>query len=337
MQSVGMDIGHSAVKIAFTNSLGQAARAMFPSVVCQAFRISDDAERSMASLDTVNVAGREFFVGDTAALQGDLGAQPGLYEDWIQSPQYAALMIAAWRCAQRRSGDKLEDAMLVMGLPTHLFDRQRDTLKEIAAHYLPVKPANIRVMPQGIAPYQGLMLTDGGAVAPGRHMPSETWGVIELGYYTSDFVLMQNGRWVESASGTCPGVRLAAERFARHAGQQHSASLSLIEAEAVLASGELRSLGKRIDVRAERDEIVRRTIDEVIDTANRLIGRFTQSMDGVIVAGGGAGLMHREISQRWTNCVLAERPRFAVAEGMRRFGTAISMLHRGATPSAAAA
>ena len=323
MQILGMDIGHSAVKIAMTNAAGTPVRAIFPSVVCPAVEISDDAERSRASQEAVHVDGRSYFIGETATLQGRRSAVTGLNEHWISSPEYAALLLGAWRSAARLVGAPLADPMLVMGLPTHLFTRQRDALKQIVARHLPVKAINLRVMPQSIAPYQLAMFTPAGTPLPDRQMGQESWGVVEVGYFTSDFCLVQDGRWIEKASGTCPGVRVAAEYLVRQIARR-DLTVSLLEAEEALARGEIRHFGKRLDVRPERELAVRMVIDEVVDTATRLLGSYVRSLDGVIVAGGGGELVFAELQKRWPVCQLAENPRFAVAEGMRRFGAAFA-------------
>ena len=327
MQIVGMDIGHSAVKVAVANAAAAPVYGIFPSVVCPAFDISDDAERSRASLEAVDVDGRSYFIGETAALQGRRLASTGLNEHWISSPEYAALLLGAWRAATRLAGAPLADPMLVMGLPTHLFARQCEALRQIAARHLPVKTINLKIMPQSIAPYQLAMLTPAGTPLPGKQMAQESWGVVEVGYFTSDFCLVQNGRWVEKASGACPGVRLAAEYLARQIGRR-DLTVSLLEAEGALASGEIRHFGKPLDVRAERELAVRMVIDEVVDTATRLMGSYARSLDGVIVAGGGGELVFAELQKRWPHCRLAEKPRFAVAEGMRRFGAAFAGVRR---------
>ena len=40
-------------------------------------------------------------------------------------------------------------------------------------------------------------------------------------------------------------------------------------------------------------------------------------------AGGGAPIVHPNIQEKWPHAHMADKPRLAVAEGMRRFGMAL--------------
>ena len=328
MNAVGLDVGHSAVKIALLTKAGVATRVLFPSVVCPAMHISDDAERNRAARETVAFGARHYFFGETAQVQSGARIGPtGLNEKWIFSPEHAVLLLGAWRRAQEAFGGPIEDPMLVLGLPTHLFASQRDALKSLVEAHLPVKAINTKVMPQSMGPYQTFMLSADGTPVAGRTMGAESWGVVEVGHYTTDFGLIARGRWVEQASGTCAGVHVAAERLTR-ALRQRDLPIGLLEAQAVLASGQVRHLGRRLEVRKECEEALQGVVDEAIDTATRLFEPWVSGLDGVIVAGGGAELIFEVLARKWPHARLAEHPRFAIAEGMRRFGAAYASVRR---------
>ena len=75
-------------------------------------------------------------------------------------------------------------------------------------------------------------------------------------------------------------------------------------------------------------------VDEVVDTATRLMEPYARRLDGVIVAGGGADMVYGVLRDRWPHAIKAEDPRFSVAEGMRRFGAALSLVRaKLATPA----
>lgn len=179
-------------------------------------------------------------------------------------------------------------------------------------------------MPQAMGAYQAAMLMVHGAPSPERRLTGESWGVIEVGHFTTDFMLVQRGRWVEKASGVCSGARVAAEHLMRLFGER-GITVDLLEAEEAIHTGYVRDFGKRLDVAGERDQAIRMVVDEVVDTATRLMEPYARKLDGVIVAGGGAPLVIRPLQCRWPHAVLSEEPRFAVAEGMRRFGAALTL------------
>lgn len=325
--TVGLDIGHSSVK-ASCNGAGGIVHKLIPSVVCPAFLISDEAEAKRAAAETVIVGGRSFFVGDTARIQGGNSVSTGLSEDWIDTPEHAALLLGAL-AKIRTSGINMNRPDLVMGLPTHLFLRQKDRLKEIVTRYIEVN--SIRVIPQPMGPYQAFMLSPEGM--PARLMTKESWGVVEVGYFTTDFMLIQDGRWMEKASGVCSGVRVAAEHLIRLLAER-GVTIDLLEAEDALRNGYIRSFGQRIELTDEVDKSSSLIVSEVIDTATRLMEPYARKLDGVIVAGGGAPLVYPLLKARWPHAVLLDNPRFAVAEGMRRLGLALSFVRNVAREAA---
>jgi len=229
-----------------------------------------------------------------------------------------ALLKGALKCVQDEVGLP-ENAMLVMGLPTHLFSRQRDRLKQLAGE---AYKGEIKVVPQPFAPFQMMMLDRLGNPSPVRSMMEESWGVIEVGYYSTDFMLMQRGRWVEKASGSCAGVRVAADHLARMLAEK-GLTVDLPECEEALQTRRILDFGRKTDVGHEVDQSVALVVTEVIDTATRLMEPYVRKLDGVLVAGGGAPIVHPRIQEKWPHAHMANKPRLAVAEGMRRFGMAL--------------
>ncbi|MCZ2113494.1 MAG: ParM/StbA family protein [Anaerolineae bacterium] len=318
---IGLDIGHSTVKVSFAGITGPSS-FIFPSVVCPSFLISDDAEARRAASETVTVGSRSFFIGDTARIQGGTSVSTGLSEDWIDSPEHAALLLGAFAKLRELLVD-VSSPDLVMGLPTHLFLRQKDRLKEIVRRH--VKVNSIRVIPQPMGPYQAYMLAPNGLPAISRLMTKESWGVIEVGYFSTDFMLIQDGRWMERASGACSGVRVAAEHLVRLLSEK-GITIDLLEAEDALRNGFIRSFGQKMDVTAEVSKSSDLIVAEVVDTATRLMEPYARKLDGVLVAGGGAPLVYPLLKARWPHAVMLDNPRFAVAEGMRRLGLALSFV-----------
>ena len=313
---IGLDIGHSAVKIACYSQDEKERHLLFPSIAVPAFTISDDGEARRAARETVMVGNRGYFFGETARTQG--GTSTGLSEDWVDTPEHMALLKGALKRIQDEVGLP-ENAMLVMGLPTHLFSRQRERLKQLSGE---AHKGEIKVVPQPFAPFQMMMLDRLGNPSPVRSMMEESWGVIEVGYYSTDFMLMQRGRWVEKASGSCAGVRVAADHLARMLAEK-GLTVDLPECEEALQTRRILDFGRKTEVGHEVDQSVALVVTEVIDTATRLMEPYVRKLDGVLLAGGGAPIVHPHIQTKWPHAYLADKPRLAVAEGMRRFGMAL--------------
>lgn len=317
--AIGLDIGHSAVKVAVSDPKGRRNFLTIPTAVCQAFRISDEAEAERAAKETVTVGSVDYFMGDTAVIQGGVNVTSGLSEDWVNTPEHTALMVGAYRKALPLSG--VEQPKVVLGLPTHLYSRQKDKLREAAITALGV--TDVRVVPQPMGPYFEAMFDEKGV--PASAVNEESWGVVEIGYFTTDFMLMMNGRWVEKASGTCAGARVAAEHLQRILSEKRGVTVDLLECEEALRKKQIRNFSAKIDVTNEVGEAVSILSNEVVDTAARLMEPYARKLDGVIVAGGGADFMFDTIKKRWPHAVCPQAPRMSVAEGMRRFASMLAI------------
>lgn len=316
--AIGLDIGHSAVKVAVSDPKGKRHFLTIPTAVCQAIRISDEAEAERAAKETVRVGNIDYFIGDTAVVQGGANVTSGLSEDWVSTPEHTALMIGSYQKALALAG--VEQPKLVLGLPTHLYSRQKDKLREVAISALGVD--NFRVVPQPMGPYFEAMFDEKGV--PASAVNEESWGVIEIGYFTTDFMLMMGGRWVEKASGTCAGARVAAEHLQRILADK-GMTADLLECEEALRKKYIRNFTAKTDVTNEVNEAVGILASEVIDTATRLMEPYARKLDGVIVAGGGAEFMFTKINERWPHAHCPQSPRLAVAEGMRRFAAMLNI------------
>lgn len=313
MISMGLDIGHSAVKLAFTDKKGNLHNMLIPTAVCQAFKISDDMEASRAAKDTVRVGSVDYFIGETAKVQGGSNITTGLSENWIETPEHSALMIGAFNRAIEKAGVDAKQVCLVMGLPTHLYSRQKTQLRQFAIQNLGVK--ELYITPQPMGPYLESKIKENGVTD--TNIDNESWAVVEIGYFTTDFMLTMEGRWVEKASGTCSGAKVAAEHLQRILGEKNI-TLDLAECEQALRTKSIRNFTGNIDVSAEVNEAVSILVNEVVDTATRLFESYVRKLDGVIIAGGGAAFMFETIKKRWSHAISPANPRMSVAEGMRR-------------------
>lgn len=335
---IGLDLGHSAVKMTFDGRMG-VERHTYPSLACQAIAITGNVEEALlAERETVTVKGERYFVGNTAAVQGRAALSSGLTDEWIHSVDHAALMALARKVVDSRAphGSRL----WILGLPVSLFAEHRDTLAETAAEYL---DGTIRVVPQPMGGFQAHMLERTGT--PARSLTTESWAVVDVGYYTTDFILMLEGRWVERASDSCGGVRLAAEHLQRLISQTHQIRCDLVKSERALREGEIKHQGKRVDVADLAATAKAGVAGQVSDMAMRLIGSYADDIDGVLVLGGGAEMVFDALHETWPHSLIVQDthedhrlsgPRYLVSEGYYRFGRFSQLLHLRQMQSAAA-
>ena len=322
---VGLDIGHSATKITFDAKDGAVERAFFPSLACPARALRDDGEAAMAQIETVHVDGRAYFTGETAQLQGSLAMSTGLFSDWISTKEHAALLLRARAIVDQIAGDG--ERIYCLGLPVASFAEQRENLRRIAGQYLG-GAATIRIAPQPVAGYSAHMLTRDGVPQALRAATEESWAIVDVGHYSSDFILMQNGRWIEAASGGCAGMRTAIQHLQERL-EARGIQRDFLDVEVAMRRGYVKDWGQQLDIRAEISEAYDVLAEQVYSAASELFERHIRALDGVLVIGGGAGAVLAPLQRRWPHARLVEDrhssanlagPRFIVSEGLYRLG-----------------
>lgn len=126
--TIGLDIGHSMVKAVALSSVGREV-IRFPSVVAPAIDLSDEAAARSAKKETVTVGNKSYFTGETAVSQGAVNSVTGLSQGWIDSPEHAALFLSGLQRIKDAGVPDVDDALLILGLPSEYFKNQRETLK----------------------------------------------------------------------------------------------------------------------------------------------------------------------------------------------------------------
>lgn len=322
---IGFDIGRSAVKIVASYGQNSRAEIIFPSSACPAFQLHDDREAELATADTVLIGQQAYFIGDTAMLQGRDDLTGGLRDDWAKSERHAALFAGGLSKLKAHGVPGLDHALVMLGLPAAHFASQKTSL----AHEMQRLAPNIelRVRPQPMGPYYQMMFDTAGREVPNFNADSAKWAVVEIGQYTTDYALVLDGRTIENAFGSCDGMRIAAEHLQRTLAARNFA-VPLVEATSLLETKSLRNFGSQHDISKDVDQAVAPLAAMILDKANQLIGRSARTLDGVLIAGGGASLVMPALQKIWPHAVLADKPRFAVAEGFCRFAVAYETFRR---------
>ena len=335
---VGLDIGHSAVKMTFDGEDG-LQRDLFVSLACPAFDISNPLEAQRAKLETVEVAGRTFFVGDTARFQGQAELPVGLRDNWIETKEHAAILAMAVRIVEER-GRKDTKRLWVLGLPVLQYARDRDRLATLAEEILP-QGDRVKVMQQPDAVYYGRIYTREGLPAQDVKPEKEAYAVVDIGYYTTDFVVYERGRYIETAAGRHDGMRHVVELIQRELSRK-GIDRSVVEIEEALPRGTLVDRGQTIDISEAIEVSMGIFIDKIIEEASRIMGRRMNSLNGILVAGGGAELAVKAFTKVWPHTVLARDdffpdtdggkslhgPRFIISEGYYRYGKSCLVIER---------
>ncbi len=281
----GVDIGHSAVKMTFDRE-GTVERVFFPSLVSPALAITDEAERERARRETVIVGDKTYWVGETARIQGGV-VSSGLIDDWVLMDQHKALVAQAARIIRENADGAM--IYLTTGLPVALYSKQKNEIRQQFIDYLPAG-SQVFVIPQPMAGYYHAVLNRTGTLNPQRSISQDSYAIIDIGFYTTDFVMVREGRWVQAGASSAPGVKLAVDVFV-DAMRRIGLACDVFRAEEALSTGRLRSV-KHPEQNALVHTEIRRAFaalsDAVYDEFHRIAGSHADILDGIFVIGGAA-------------------------------------------------
>lgn len=311
---IGLDIGHSAVKIAAGGDT-----ELFPSAVVPASQLSVAEAAKSAKADTVLVNDREYWVGETALIHANGQALEGLRDDWIETDEHGALLSSGYQRALRMlSGGG--DPLLVLGLPSRLHHAQHQRLVEVAAMALRIDKKSVKVVPQPLGAYMSTVLDPSGEPMDSRDPTAEKWGIIDVGYYTADFGLIMGGVWSSAGAKSFEGANRIAGNLQERIKAKHNQELSLRACDEILRTKATKFFGTRIDLSDMVDECCSDYARALQEQAMKVFGPTLASLDGIMIAGGGADLVYPLLSKVWAHATTAKQPRYTVAEGFRRYG-----------------
>ena len=330
--SIGIDLGHSSVKTSIKTGIKLpilGGTTIFPTVVRDWVQIANEETARRAEADTVEINGKKFFVGETAQRQSQAETFTGQNRNWIETEQHDALLVSAWHRAMAvlaRSENSLADpdqVSVVLGLPASYYAEQREVLLQRARCLLQrlVKPhqdLQIYIESQSRAPLLCVVF-DAYGQETGRAGEEETWGVVEIGQFTTDFTLHDRGQEVDAAASSARGVSMIYDRIGAGFKQRgYEASYEMITK--AIQTRKVKDFGKEEDI----NDIVQPAVSEfttyIMDEVSSRFGTKARSMDGIIVPSGGAYIVGSEIRAKYPNAIIPAQPRFAVSEGYSRFG-----------------
>lgn len=313
MDVIGLDIGHSTVKVA-----AGSEHIIFPTAATPAVKLSVAEAMDDAKQDQVSVNGKDYFVGRTALIHTNGNLLDGLRDDWIETDEHIALLVAGYKRGIRALGT--DEVLLVLGLPSRLHARQKDRLTELAAMALQIDKGRIRVLPQALGAYMATVLDADGEPLEGRAITEERWGVVDIGYYTADFGLIDSGVWSAAGARSENGANQMATDLRERINAEKGISLSLRECDEILRTKTKKIQGTVQDFDGLVDECARAYSRSIVEQASQVFGERLNTLDGIIIAGGAGVLVLPHVKAAWPHATSAAAPRFAISEGLRRYG-----------------
>lgn len=325
-----VDVGYGNTKFTSLVTSGDIQCGIFPSLAPQASGGPDLAAGLMQRRNTVvvEVDGVKYEVGKDARLAQDSSHGRVLDPDYSMSATHMALI----RGAIYYMGQPQID-LLILGLPVNTFEKYSAMLAErvVRKHPVPFRLPNgdmeqrevavrhCRVIPQPI----GAFFDYSTRTKTYDRMRSQMNLLIDIGYYTLDWLVADGVKMVNARSGAHNGgmsaiLRAMAESIGSKIGEQIS-DLSILE-EAIRTGTNPSFYGKPYDI-SEHLKIGKAKAEQFVSV---LVNKVGSSLDisNIILAGGGAEFFKDVLAEKFPNhdIITTQDPVYANVRGFQCAG-----------------
>jgi plasmid segregation protein ParM len=191
-------------------------------------------------------------------------------------------------------------------------------IKTDTAHLI-ANVTEVMVMPQPFGCLYSVILTPEGTVNR-NHIYKRT-GVVDVGTYTVDIALDDEGEYVDAESGSVEGgVYMAQNRIAELLEQRYRQKMPFKMVEEVLRTGEFRARGELVDMHEDVED----TLSSLQSATLNLIAEKWKSgtgIDVILLCGGGAELVYASVKEAYPQTHLIRDAQLANARGYLNYAT----------------
>ena len=341
---LAIDVGYGHVKWVSINSSGETKKGMFPSVAAISTRDRSGESTGMSNLRTVivNVGEHNYVVGRDAYLETDAHFSRTRLNDYSQTDGYKALMLGAMVISGMREIDQL-----VIGLPLTTMASYHETLKEQYRGEHLIGAGNAKR--KNAVSVQNVTVTSqpAGAILHAASMDEslrkKTSLVIDVGYFTVDYLMCQGLRPYYARSGAVEG---GMSSYYDHLGGNVVEQLAKAGFGKKSAIDHFRLENALIEGVPDKDANMKYTLmvgNQSVDISesvmkskiklNGYIDRIVtgmgsnslESVNSIILAGGGGVFLREELMERLGKShdyIGLSQGQFAIAHGYAALGVA---------------
>ncbi len=295
MEAIGIDVGFG-----FTKASNGAQSIVFKSLIGDHTDIqfqSEFEDTSQVNNLHVQLQDTNYFVGEMAERQSTV-RQFTLDQDKLINEFVKVLALTAIGLCS--DGDK-PSVNVVSGLPVGFFKRDSSHFKQTlqGSHRLTlfdrrggeeskqVYINKVKLLPQPMGSVFNLLMDHSGNLTDKR-MAKQKLGVVDIGFRTTDFILLDRLRYIERGSSTTNnGMAKCFNLIANKLRQKTGVSVELYRIYEAVTSGSIRIKGKEYNISALRDRIFAHYAGIIAHDINRIWDQ-DWDIDAFILTGGGA-------------------------------------------------
>ncbi len=319
--TLSVDIGYG-----YTKGVGlDGLRFSFPSVIgtAEEIRFATDLIRGEEE-QAVNFGDWRFYYGKQAMLQSRV--QSAIFDrSRVYDNTYKMLFIASLVELARLMPD-VKRVKVVTGLPVGFFGDRSQVIEAFQGVYqivvervMNVTVESVVVTPQPFGSLFRELLNTQGKIINGEIERGRV-GVIDVGTYTTDFVVADELRYVQRLSGSIRiGWSKIVSQVQQALGDMHGLELMPHEVDQALQDGEIRLRGESLPLEPFTRTAISEIETAVIARARDLWGAGAR-LDTILVSGGGGPHLFDIIHAVYPHARLLDDAFWANAEGFYRFG-----------------
>jgi len=324
---VGIDIGYG-----YTKAVCQERQAIFPSVVGKAeqIRYENDLELApgCAREKTYVTDGGDRFVGELALLQSRV-QWTLLDRSRVEDPSARLLFLVA--LSEVTAVDRCTQSFrVVTGLPVKWYaDRQKLVTQWVGRHVLRqlngrqvvhrLSVDEVLVVPQPFGSLFDTLLGEQGQIVE-QELARGRIGVIDIGTYTTDYVLVDGLRYVERGSSTIStAMARAFQLIGRSLLDTYSLDMRMHEVDRAVRRGRVSVFGEEREIGWLVQPVLDAVAEEILAEAGTLWGEG-RDLDAILVTGGGATLLGGRVRRRYAHARVLDDPSLANVRGFYKYG-----------------
>ncbi len=319
MRKIGLDVGFG-----YTKAMDQTQTIIFPSIISQPLAMEskplwgDVSDAGRLNHLTVALEGEHRYVGNLALHQGRF-AYATLDRVRTKTKEYRFLFLTALSLLAEFPDEELA---IVAGLPVDDFS-DHEWMEETFSGRFRLTVANkevsfvirhVTVIQQPCGAYIDILFRDT-AGTMNEPFIQNTVGIIDIGYKTTDFVLIRSGVYIRKSSGSLKHgmntiYQAAIPKFTAH----YPGNWDLRSVEEALSEGIICRLGERIAVHPGLLEPEFSGLAEQMAAWVRL--RWSdQKLDQIICTGGGSLPLKPYLGKVFPRAIFMDDPQQANVRG----------------------
>jgi hypothetical protein len=276
-----VDIGRSYTKV-----FGSGRKSKFQS--CYSYPKNSfgfDAGLGYSEKSVLEFEGEKYLVGDDAVNTRDAS----FLTDTDSIIQYAPLFLA-----KALDGRRHECTTLCLGLPLADYKDKKDALKSRCRRYKingkEYHFEKVNVYAQGTGPlFEHLH----------RHPKDRNICIIEIGFFTVDIILFENGQVVDSDFRDDRGINELCKKIHAWGYNKFGVDVSLAKLQRIVQERSLECVSSRYskhdtELRTALKQLTERFTHDIVQHIKQRFGQSLKTLDRIVFAGGGANYLIEE-------------------------------------------